>query len=344
MSDEATTSATIIESTLAEINTPAPEEVPAEQPIAGEEGAPAEDQAAEPEAAEGGEQPAATAQPEKPKKRQIIPLDRHQAVLTKARREADAKAAELQARIDALAKYENPEVQNKLRFLDLLETEPNRAVEVLRTLDPTRFGKLTWAEQQAAAAEAARTETAPADMPEPDVLLPDGSPGYSADASRKLAEWIRQQERTEREKELKAIREELQPVLQERQTREALQQSYTRMSSLLADARQNWPAFTENEAAMREWMGKPGHERKTLHDAYVAVVAPQLRDSAKIAKDREAAIRAEERKKMAEEAAAKTRGLGPRPGGLPSAGGDAAAETSSESIIMAELQRIKSAA
>jgi hypothetical protein len=284
----------------------ATEETPTSDTATEEPEAAAEEPAAEPavkaENAETGET--------KPKvKRGPIPYDRHEAVLTKARREAEAKLAEKQARIDALAKYESEDHQAQIKFLHLLETQPDRAVAILRQVDPERFGKLTWAEQQAAAqAVAQEVKKEVAEKPQPDSILPDGSPGYSAEAAERLLQWQLAQERKAYDEKFKALEDRLAPIQSEREAREAYSQSLTKMSKVLADARSSWPGFTDHEPAIRKAL-----EDNPTWDSFKS-------DTEK--------IRAEERRKLLEEMNAKGKAAGSQvvPGGLPAAAAKASNE------------------
>jgi hypothetical protein len=98
-----------------------------------------------------------------------IPLDRHQAVLTKQRNEAQAQFAEFQRKV-AWAEKLSPQDQRKVQWL--LE-------------DPA--SALAYLQQE----QARRQPAAPPEDPEPqaDVELHDGSRFYSAPQQQKWAEW-----------------------------------------------------------------------------------------------------------------------------------------------------------
>jgi hypothetical protein len=312
-------------------------------PIEGDE-APAPEAEADPapEAEAKAEEPTEEAKPsaeQQPKKRGVIPLHRHEAVLTNARRAAEVEKAELNKRIEELSRYESQEFKTQLQFLQILENEPARAVEILRHVDPDRFGKLSWAEQQvvaAAVADAAVFAPAPAgEMPAPDALLPDGTLGYSAEGAQKLLDWRMTQERTKLDKELAELRKDLDPIKKDREARAAFEQSVTKMSSKLTDARTNWEGFTDNEGAIKAFL----EQNKTagLEEAYRAVVVPKLRG------DREA-IRAEERKKLIDEMNAKSKAKTLAPGQLPSASAQPASsdpDARMTEIIRASMAQIK---
>jgi hypothetical protein len=329
-----------IESSIADS---APEPVLADSdPIPGDDASDAAPETAEPELDPDAEPPsdeeaapAAEAAPvvadAKPKKRGVIPLDRHQAVLTKARREAEAKATELQQRIDALSRYESPEYQAQSQFLQILESDPARAVAILQQVDPARFGKLSWAEQQAVAqavAEQAAPE-APAGLPDPDALLPDGTLGYSAEGAQRLIDAKMAQERAKVEKELKALRAELSPIKEEREARQAYSQALSRQSVKLTEARTNWPEFTTHEAEIKTALEQ--HPTWGLEEAYRAVVVPKL------VPNREA-IRTEERRKLIEEMNAKSKARTMAPGQQPAASAHVAEHESSDDRMTAIIK------
>lgn len=292
-----------------------PSDTPAEEPAAeavAEDGQPAAEPAKDADLA--------SAEPAKPKgKRGPIPYDRHEAVLTKQRRESEAKLAEAQARIEALAKYESEDHQAQIKFLHLLETEPARAVEILRQVDPQRFGKLTWAEQQAAAKEIGKQIVAEvAEKPQPDTILPDGSPGYSAEAAERLVQWQIGQAKQDYESKLKALEDRISPITTEHEARVAFGQAVERQRPILENARKNWKGFSDNEPEIRKALAD--NPTWDLNEAYRSVVIPKLTADT----DR---IRAEERKKLLDELNAKGKAGGSLvPGTLPAA----SAKTSNE--------------
>lgn len=248
------------------------------------------------------------------KKRGPIPYDRHEAVLTKARNEAAKVQQELQARIEALSKFESEEVQTRLKLMDLLESDPARAVAVLKQVDPERFAHMAWAAEQAAEAAAATSAqpaaAAPGEKPQPDALLPDGTLGYSAEGALKLVEWRLAQERPKFEQEIATLRKELSPITDEHEARVEFDKSVLRMRPVLEQARQNWDGFKEHEQEIREQLVK--NQTWSLDDAYRAVVLPKLKSNRE-------AIRAEERKRILDEMNAKGKATGVLPGHVPAA-------------------------
>jgi hypothetical protein len=275
--------------------------------VASEEPSPGAEASADEPPAEG-----AVAEPPAPQKRRgPIPFDRHQAVLTKTRNEAKAAQEALQKRIDDLAKYEADDYQNRIRLMDLLEASPDKAVAILKQIDPERFGKLSWAEQQAAAAVAAETPAqGAAEKPQPDALLPDGTLGYSAEGAQKLLEWRLEQERKGFDQRFEELKKQIAPISEERQAREAFAQSVQRMTPVLENARKNWRKFAENEPAIREYLAN--NKTAGLSDAYIAVVVPKLDEAVTTSE-------ATARKKVIEELNTKGRATGVIPGKIPAA-------------------------
>lgn len=324
------------------------------EPIPGDESPDASAEEAPVAAADGAEAPAAEAAPEggapaapaaPQKRRGPIPFDRHQAVLTKARNEAKAAQEALEKQIaDYRSRYETSDHQAQLQLLDLLQTDPGRAVTILKQVDPERFGKLTWAEQQQVAAAVSESIASggqpagdPGPKPTPDTLNPDGTMGYSAEAAEKLVEWRIAKERQEYQKELKSLRDEISPIKSEREAREAYSQSLTKMGKRLEEARATWPEFTTYEKDMRAAL--EANPTWGLEEAYRAVVTPKL------VANREA-IRAEERKKVIEELNAKGRaGRALAPGQQPAAAAaaDSGAPRSTADIIRETLRSAQAA-
>jgi len=260
------------------------------------------------------------------KKRGPIPYDRHEAVLTKARREAETKQKELQARIDALSVYENDDHKAQRQFLKVLETNPAQAVALLRQLDPERFKHLTWAEQRAEAkqmaAEMAGDAAQPAgEKPRPDKLFDDGTLGYTAEGAEKLLAWTLAQERATYQQALKELQDKVEPVLSERAAEKIRHDGFTRAERRLANAREHWRGFKEHEAEILSRLTAAEAEDiangVTLADAmlreYQAVVLPKFEaDRTK--------IEADTRAKVLAELNAKSRaGRTPEPGRMPAA-------------------------
>lgn len=338
--------ASLVQSAVADATTIADTE-----PIPGDESPDAAVEGSEPAPAEAAEPESGKVEPESgtpapPKRRGSIPLDRHQAVLTKARNEAAKAREELQKQLEETrtkySKYDSEDHQAQLKFLELLENDTPRAVAILKQIDPQRFGKLSWAEQQAAAeavgdALAGGTPAAAVgEKPRPDALNAEGQLVYSAEAAEKLVEWRVANERAAYQKELKALREELTkdiaPIKQEREAREAFGKATERQKPLLENARKSWKGFIEHEPAIREYLAK--NDTAGLHDAYIAVVVPKLEEAATNAE-------ATARKKVIGELNTKGKATGVIPGKLPaaaSADGDSGEPKSTADLVRAAIR------
>ncbi len=247
---------------------------------------PAEEAAAEeaPAAAEEAPADAAPTEPEVPDLSaaelggQTIPVSRHKAVLTKARKQAEAAQEKLKALEWAVA----PGAAEKQQAIELADKNPELFADVL--LADERFAAIFKSKFGATAApapvqKAAAETAAPTDKPQPDVLFPDGSVGYSAAAQEALIEW--------RVKDaLKGVDERFAPVEKERKEAQELavhraefERSVGTERMRIEHAKKSWPGYAQHEQAVKDYILAPGNERATLHDAYIAVVVPKLQSS-----------------------------------------------------------------
>lgn len=252
---------------------------------AGEETPPA---AADDAGDEGDGEPAAEPVPApvaKPaKKAGPIPFEKHEKVLANARAERQAEIDTLTQRLEKVKWAETEDAQASIAALQLADTNPQKFAEILltdQTLGPI-FRSLVGG---AAPAVPAKIEPAAAtsEEPQPDVLLPDGSVGYSAAASKKLVDYqLAQFAKSQEEKFNKRLEEqfgEVKDVVEERKARVAFDRAKENMRPVLENARAKWPKFAENETAIKEFMLKPENARMSLHDAYIAVAIPKLQTS-----------------------------------------------------------------
>lgn len=275
-----------------------------------------------------------------------IKVSRHQAVLTRTRRQAEAAqaaaVAEIQAKYDAVAKYEMPEWSERLQAIQIAETQPERFVKevLLQTPEYQKvFDALVEAKLTERGAKPAEGGQAPAvaEMPKPDVINPDGSLGYSADGARALVAW----ELANAEKKFQGVleskvsdlRKEITPLAEARRTEEQLRVAVERMKPILEDARTNWPGFKDHEPAIATEMRKPGNERMTIHDAYRKVVIPTF------ATDR-AKLEAEITKRVLADLNRPKPRTGVAPGSVPAAvARDQNAPRDTEDVIRESLRR-----
>lgn len=220
-----------------------------------------------------------------------IATRRHQAVLTRQRRQAEAEKAELLAKYEKVKQFENYD-PNRLRALEIAETDHDRFVEILQGIPQYKAIFDGWRQP---AAPAAAPAAPVAEEPRPDVLLSDGSLAYSAEGQQKVIEYRLAKEREAYRKELEELRGTVKPILEERQSRVNLDKAMVRMKPVLENARATWDGFADNEGEIKAaWQANP---RMTLEGAYQAVMIPKFKaDKTKL----EADIRAQVIKDMNE--------------------------------------------
>lgn len=217
-----------------------------------------------------------------------IPVSRHQAVLTRERRQAEEKIKALEGLRAAADQFNSEPVQTALKVMKIAQDNPDAFVRQILMNHPSYrpiFDALLKPSAQPGQTAPPETTTAtvPTERPAPDVLLPDGTIGYSAKQTQALVDWFsaqerqsRTKERAELEKKLADLQGTIKPFQEEAVARREIGNAMQRMKTLLDDARKNWPSFSVHEAAIREELKKPGNERQTLEQAYRAVVVPKL--------------------------------------------------------------------
>lgn len=231
-----------------------------------------------------------------------IPVSRHQAVLTRERRQAEEKIKALEAFKAKADDYGSESVQTALKVMKLAENHPEVFVKQVLLNDPRYRSVLEGLAKPApVAAPAAKAEEPIGEQPKPDVLLPDGTIGYSAQQMQKLLDWRltseKQSSKAEREaleKRLADLDAKFKPIQEQREAQEKVGSALSQMKALLDDARTNWPGFKDHEADIRAELSKPGNGRMGLDAAYRAVVLPRLMaDKTKMEADIRASILAE---------------------------------------------------
>lgn len=218
----------------------------------------------------------------------VMPLHRHKAVLTNTRTKYEAQLKAKDAELESLKWAKDiPDAQDRLHALSLAETDERQFVRVLKQLDPARYSKLQWADeaQPAQAATPVAQAQVPSDMPQPDVVLEDGSQFYSADGQKKLLEW---QEAQFQSRMKSALDERFRPLDEQKQAQEMFGEAVTRTRPVIEDFRANKPLFKEheNEIKARVAQNIKEHDQgqkygrrvplKTLHEHYIDVVVPKL--------------------------------------------------------------------
>lgn len=272
-----------------------------------------------------------------------IPFDRHTAVLTRTRNE---HAAALQARDAELASLkwvkDIPHAEHKMQAMAIAETDPQRFVEILKRLDPEKYGSLTFGQAQAKAATEQPASTTLGDMPQPDVTLEDGSSFYSATAQHELVKWMDAKHKSEMKL---ALDERFRPMDEDKAHRQAMTEAHARQTPVLAEARKR-PLFKEHETEIKAAIVKNLDDIKlgmqygravpilTLDQAYINIVLPKLQAQTQINRD-------QTRKELLAEINASPKAATLRPGvaAVPAATGSGSATASTADLIRASLRR-----
>ena len=210
--------------------------------------------------------------------RSSIPSSRHQAVLTRNRRQHEAALAEISAKYEKVKQFENYD-QNRLRALEIAEQDPDRFLEILQGIPEykTRFDGWRQPTSQPAAPAAPALEA-----PKPDVLLSDGTLAYSAEGQEKVIEYRLAKQAEAFEQKIAALQGTVKPVLEQHQSRIELEKAFVRTKPIIDNARATWEGFSDNEGEIQQvWRANP---RLTLEGAYQAVMIPKLKaDKTKLA-------------------------------------------------------------
>jgi hypothetical protein len=204
-----------------------------------------------------------------------LPLHRHKAVLTKARNE---KAA-IEAKLKELEWANVPDAKDKLAAIHIADTNPELFAQVLFN-DPKFapiFKRLMGAQAPAQPAEVpAAAKAATVEKPQPDVLLPDGTLGYSQAVQDQLLAWHTQQLEDKLNGTLKEKLSRIDPILQEREAQTAFSKEVEKQKVHVQHARKNWVGFEKHENDIKALLNKQGNENMSLDEAYRTVVVPRL--------------------------------------------------------------------
>lgn len=204
-----------------------------------------------------------------------IPYDRHTAVLTKQRKESEARLAELQRQLDELAWAREEGARESITALELAEKNPQLFFDTL-VADP-RYAAILAARSAPAPVAEPVTPKAPASAERP---APDLDGGYSEQGLQALLDWQSAQTAAQVEAKFQKLFEEkfkdVEPLVNNHKASVVWEEARERQRGVLENARKNWPLFKENEAAIREVLGKKGNERFTLDDAWRAVCVPLM--------------------------------------------------------------------
>ena len=195
-----------------------------------------------------------------------IPVPRHKAVLENARKKI---AAEYETQIKSLewAKEYTPDQIQKMRTaLDFIDNQP---LEFLERFEATLKADPRFAERLAARQSQRVTEKPKEEpIPLPDIDLEDGRRVYSDGQLLRLLDWQSKRVTSELEQRYKPLEESYRGQL-------ARQATYQKVAPVLADARQNWDGFKENEQEIAAHLRK--FPQSSLESAYRYVVVPKLK-------------------------------------------------------------------
>lgn len=196
-----------------------------------------------------------------------IAVDRHQAVLTRARNMHEAAVKKMQEEHQKALKeyepYKDPEVQAALRAMQLADEDPGKFIQLVMQ-DP-RYAELIMLKQ-------AQQQQDPNSLrPKPNAKIEGtGEEYYNNEGLGALLDFERKRA-VEEAKEL--IMKEFGPLKQNYERSVDWNQRLEQNRQFLENARTNWPGFKENEAAIRDAL--KANEKFSLDDAYREVVVKQ---------------------------------------------------------------------
>ena len=196
-----------------------------------------------------------------------LPYNRVKAIVENARKKAaEESAAALAEHQRKIQQYETA-AQTWQREQQELREMARNPEQFLRALSEASPAYKELVERALARQEA---QQPPQANIEPDVVLPDGSFGYSNAAAERLY----QQRLALAEQSISAkIAKQFEPIVSEFQARKAYEEMVPRVKQQLAEA-QKWPLFSEHQEAIRVAM--EADRRLSLESAYRQVVFPKL--------------------------------------------------------------------
>ena len=225
-------------------------------------------------------QPAATPEDElaaelglKPgQKNNRIPYTRVQAMRQKLLEKHTAELAERESSVrQQFAQFEAPEfqaaIQQSAQLLQLIEQNPEQFIERLAAADP-RYAQLIQAQQQQQ--QAAQEQNFGI---EPDVLMADGSLGYSPQAMQRLVDTRAAD--IERRIEQK-FNQQFGPVVQDYRQAQMMRGAQQKAQTQLQSA-QGWTGFEENRPEILKAL--QSDRSLSLEQAYIKIVGPKLASS-----------------------------------------------------------------
>lgn len=248
-----------------------------------------------------------------------LPYSRVKAIVENARKKAaDEHAAKLSEHQTKLQEFETASQtwqreQNELRQM---AANPEQFLRALAAANPA-YAEIV---ERAFAKQEQRQHQSRQNI-EPDVVLPDGSYGYSAAAAERL---YQQRMEAAEQQMLDKLSKRFEPIESEFRARKAYEEMVPRVRQQLAEA-SKWPLFSENQDAIRTKM--EGDRSLSLEAAYRAVVLPKLQS---------------DRDKMRQEILAEINGKAKAavtPAAVPAAAPSASKDRSVEAIIREAVRK-----
>lgn len=244
------------------------------------------------------------------KKAGPIPFEKHKTILENTRKTArDEGRAEAQQEIQTLRSQVETYALERQAY-GLADTNPELFAKVM--LEDEKVGA---AIRKALGSQAPAGQETPAaagtkrERPKADRLLDDGAAGYSQETLDALLAFERDELTAQLTEKFNALVQEkfgaIEPLVSEHQAGKAFEAARVRMSSVVEDARTNWPGFKDHESEVKAFLMKPENARMSLEEGYRRVVVP------KIQTDRDT-MRAEILKELEGREAAVTSVTGPK--------------------------------
>jgi hypothetical protein len=198
-------------------------------------------------------------------------------VLTKARKAAEAFEAKLKELEWATSV---PDAKDRLAAIQIADTNPKLFAQVL--LNDEKFAPI-FKELMGAASPAPAAAVPPAanaavaEKPQPDVLLPDGTLGYSQAVQDQLLAWHTQQLETKFGDMLQEKLGKVDPILKEREAQTAYSKEVEKQKVIVAQARKSLATVREARAGDQGAAEQTRATRQmSLDEAYRTVVIPKM--------------------------------------------------------------------
>jgi len=200
-----------------------------------------------------------------------MPVDRHKAVLTNARRktreEVEAAARQRYGWVDDL-KVDRSRAEQALGLMQALDANPEQAIRTL--------------------AHALGIPLTPPATPEPqgppraDVVTEDGREFYSAPQLAKLNAWNEAQLDQKLAAMRQAVDQQYRPLIEERHLNQLKAHATVEATTTLAKCRSRWPAFSTLETDIKARMqADPSLDLRDAYiEAYADVALPRLQTAA----------------------------------------------------------------